>query len=144
MKTATKNNFTDKEIKAVIQAHFPDDIVTEIIPLTGGTFNTIYQVNGTGALKSGVILKTGPGEGVEVTEHEKDILKTEVYSYKMMEGKKIPVPRVYAYDFSRTILPCDYFLMERMEGDTWFEHWPIRDAGLMRALGKYTARMHSV
>lgn len=26
-----------------------------------------------------------------------------------------------------------------MSGKTWLEYWPIRDPGLMRALGKYTA-----
>lgn len=144
MKTATKNTFTDDEITAVIQKHFPDETVTEIIPLNGGTFNTLYQINGSGILKNGVILKTGPRRDIEVPNHEKDILKTEVYAYEILEGQKIPVPKLYGYDFSKTIIPCDYFLMERMTGNTWYENWPIRDPGLMRALGKYTARMHNV
>lgn len=144
MKTATKNTFTDDEITSVIQKHFPDETVTEIISLNGGTFNTVYRINGSGVLEGGVILKTGPGQGVKVPAHEKDILKTEVYAYKILEGQKIPVPKIYGFDFSKTLLPCDYFLMERMSGKTWFEYWPIRDPGLMRALGKYTARIHSV
>lgn len=144
MKTATKNTFTDDELMSVIQKYFPDEIVTEIIPLNGGTFNTVYQINGSGILNGGVILKTGPQPDVVVPDHEKGILQTEVYAYQILEGQKIPVPKLYGYDFSKTILPCDYFLMERMSGKTWFEYWPIRDPGLMRALGKYTARMHRV
>lgn len=144
MKTATKNSFTDDEITSVIRKHFPDETVTEIIPLKGGTFNTLYQINGSGILKNGVILKTGPHRDIEVPDHEKDILKTEVYVYEILQGQKIPVPKLYGSDFSKTIIPCDYFLMERMTGNTWYENWPIKDPGLMRALGKYTARMHNV
>lgn len=143
MKTATKNIFTDDEIISVIQKYFPDETVTEILPLNGGTFNTLYRINGSGILNGGVILKTGPHKDVKVPDHEKGILQTEVYAYQILEGQKIPVPKLYGYDFSKTILPCDYFLMERMSGKTWLEYWPIRDPGLMRALGKYTARMHS-
>lgn len=143
MKTATKNTFTDSEIRAVIHKYFPDEKINEIIPLDGGTFNTVYRINGSGVLGNGVILKTSPSVGVEVPNHEKDILKTEVYTYQILAGQKIPVPKLYGYDFSRTLLPCDYFIMERMHGKSWLDHWPIRDPGLMRALGKYTARMHS-
>lgn len=144
MKTATKNTFTDTEITSVIKRYFPSENVTEIIPLSGGTFNTLYRVNGSGVLENGVILKTGPCQDVELPDHEKEILRTEVYAYQILEGHKIPIPKLYGYDFSKTVLPCDYFIMERMHGKTWFEYWPIRDPGLMRALGKYTARMHSV
>ncbi|MCM1102208.1 MAG: aminoglycoside phosphotransferase family protein [Clostridium sp.] len=144
MKTATKNTFTDEEITTVIKRHFPDDTVTEIIPLNGGTFNTLYRINGNGTLANGIILKTGPCGNVKLPDHEKKILQTEVYTYQLLNGHNIPIPKIYGYDFSKTDIPCDYFIMERMHGKTWFEYWPIRDPELMRALGKYTARMHSV
>ena len=144
MKTATKNTFTDDELTAVIRKHFPDETVMAIIPLSGGTFNTLYQINGSGILQNGVILKTGPQRDVVVPNHERDVLKTEVYAYEILQGQNIPIPKLYGYDFSKTIIPCDYFLMERMSGTTWYENWPIRDPGLRRALGQYTARMHNV
>lgn len=144
MKTATKNTFTTKEVESVIARHFPGETVTKIVPLRGGTFNTLYQIHGSGPLQNGIILKTGPKQDTEMPNHERDILKTEVYAYQFLQEKKIPIPKIYGYDFSKTLVPCDYFLMEKMNGRTWFEHWPIRDPGLMRALGKYTARMHSV
>lgn len=144
MKTATKNAFTTDEIASVIYWHFPNETVTEVIPLCGGTFNTLYQIRGSGILQNGIILKTGPQQDVAMPSHKRDILKTEVYAYQMLQEQKIPIPKLYGYDFSKTYLPCDYFLMEKMNGRTWYEHWPIRDPGLMRALGKYTARMHKV
>lgn len=144
MQTATKNMFTDGELKVAVQKHFPNETIQEIIPLRGGTFNTLYQINGSGVMKQGIILKTGPHCEIQVPDHEKNILQTEVFAYQMLQGQKIPIPKIYGYDFSRTLLPCDYFLMERIEGKTWYDHWPIRDPGLMRAFGKYTARMHSV
>ena len=132
MQTETKNNFTEEEIRSVVCKYFPEETVTEIVPLKGGTFNTIYRINGSGALSEGIMLKTGPSEGTEIAGHEKDNVKTEVYAYQILADQKIPVPRLYGYDFSKSLLPCDYFLMERMQGKTWFDHWPIRDPGLMR------------
>ena len=144
MKTATKNEFSEQTIVSLVERYFPGQSITNIQSLDGGSFNTLYLIEGTGELQKGVILKTGPRDGVDITDHEKDNIRTEVKTYQLMEDRKIPVPKVYAYDFSREILPCDYFFMERMPGKTWFEHWPIRDNGLMYALGKYTARIHEV
>lgn len=144
MKTATKNEFTTQTIIDLVDRHFPGHTVTNVRSLSGGTFNTLYLIEGTGKLEKGVILKTSPHGNANITDHEKNNIKTEIHTYKMMKGKKIPVPRIYAYDLSQEILPCDYFFMEKIPGKTWYDYWPIRDHGLMRALGKYTARIHEV
>lgn len=143
MKTATKNTFTEEQIKSVIEKHFPGSRAEKVKPLPGGTFNTLYEICGNGELERGVILKTGPTEQTSVPNHERSILQTEVYAYQMIADRKIPVPRIYAYDFSKADIPCDYFIMEKLEGKTWFDCWPIKDDGLMRELGRYTAAMHS-
>ena len=143
MKTATKNAFTEGQIKALLEKYFPDSKVETVIPLSGGTFNTLYEIHGTGKLEKGVILKTGPTEDVDVPSHERSILQTEVYAYRILSDKNIPVPRLYAYDFSKEDIPCDFFVMDKIEGKTWFDCWPVRDSALMHDLGRYTAAMHS-
>lgn len=144
MQTATKNNFTDEEIRSLIRRHFPDEEIRKVTPLPGGTFNTLYRIEGSGELSRGVILKTGPGMDVVLPRHERDILRTEYNAYQLLEGQELPIPKIYAGDFSRTVLPCDYFIMERLSGDTWFDHWPIKEPRLKYELGVYTARFHQV
>ena len=143
MKTATKNNFTEEEIKALVGEHFPTSQIESVTSLSGGTFNTLYEIKGSGELTHSVILKTGPSIHITVPSHEQSILQTEVYAYRLLSDKNIPVPKIYTYDFSKEKIPCDYFIMEKLEGKSWFDYWPIRDKGLMRELGRYTATMHS-
>ena len=126
MKTVTKNVFTREQIRRLVNKHFPGVEITSVRTLKGGTFNTLYQIEGTGGLEKGVVLKTSPIESVGVPNHEKDI------------------PKIYVYDFSRKVIPCDYFIMERIKGKSWYELWPGKNPELMRALGRYTARIHSV
>ncbi|ADL52843.1 phosphotransferase family protein [Clostridium cellulovorans] len=144
MKTSTKNMFSAELIVTLVHKHFPNAEITEIRELKGGTFNTVYLIEGSKSLSKGLILKTGPNASAQVTEHEKDILRTEVYVYKLLEDVQIPVPKVYAHDFSRAEVPCDYFFMEQVVGTVWFEHWTIKQPTLMRELGQYTAALHSV
>ncbi len=144
LKTATKNCFTNEQIKELIGKHFPESELETITSLSGGTFNTLYEIKGSGELSNGVILKTGPNESIVVPSHEQSILQTEVYAYIMLADKELPVPQIYAYDFSKEDIPCDYFIMKKIEGKTWFDYWPIKDSRLMRELGRYTAALHSV
>lgn len=144
MKTATKNHFSDEQIKQVIKHHFPDEDVKNILLHKGGTFNTIYEIVGSGKLKNSVILKTGPCIDTELPEHEKNILYNEVCAYRLLESKEIPIPKIYVCDFSKSIIPCDYFIMEKIDGISWYEKFPLKEPQLMQSLGKYTAVMHSV
>ena len=144
MKTVTKNVFTREQIRRLVNKHFPGAEITSVRTLKGGTFNTLYQIEGTGGLEKGVVLKTSPIESVGVPNHEKDILRAEIYAYQLLKHVKIPIPKIYVYDFSRKVIPCDYFIMERIKGKSWYELWPGKNPELMRALGRYTARIHSV
>ena len=144
MKTATKNSFTDEQIRILLQKHFPCAEATTIIPLKGGTFNTLYQIKGTNELEKGVVLKTGPDKSISVPNHEKNILRTEIHTYHLLQNVELPIPKIYAYDFSQDMIPCDYFIMEYMEGKTWYDIWPSKRSELLKELGKYTAQMHRI
>lgn len=144
MNTATKNTFTDGQIKTVVSRYFPNASVTEILPLSGGTFNTLYRIWGTGELEKSVILKTEPVFSDAVSEHERNAVRTEMCFYQMVEGLELPIPRIYACDFSRELLPCDYFLMEYMEGRSWYDLMRVHSPAVMGQLGQCTAKMHSV
>lgn len=144
MRTATKNTFTDEQIREAVRRHFPGAAVTKITMLRGGTFNTLYRIDGTSELTHGMILKTGPSKTVLVAEHEKNNIRTEVETYRLVGGLGLPVPKIYACDFSRKFLPSDFFFMEYIEGKSWYELWTVRNPALMRELGRCTAKIHSV
>lgn len=144
MRTATKNTFTDQQLRAAVRQYFPDATVTKITMLKGGTFNTLYRIDGTNELTRGMILKTGPSKAGLVAGHEKNNIRTEVETYCLVDGLELPVPKIYAFDFSRKLLPCDFFFMEYMEGKSWYELWTVRSPALMRELGRCTAKIHSV
>ena len=144
MNTATKNTFTDRQIKTVVARYFPKESVTKIQPLPGGTFNTLYRIWGTGELEKSVVLKTEPVFSEAVSEHERNAVRTEACFYQMVEGLGLPIPHIYACDFSRELLPCDYFLMEYMEGRSWYELMRVHSPAVMEQLGQCTAKIHSV
>lgn len=144
MKTATKNAFANEQITAAVHQHFPGAAVTKITMLKGGTFNTLYRIDGTNELAHGMILKTGPSDAALAAGHEKNNIRTEIESYRLVGGLALPVPKIYAYDFSGKLLPCDFFFMEYMEGKSWYELWTVRNPALMQELGRCTAKIHSV
>ena len=144
VKTATKNIFTNEQIRAAVCRHFPNATVTAVKPLKDGTFNTLYRIEGTNALAGGMILKTGPCSGAPVASHERNNIRTEIEAYRMVESTGLPVPKIYASDFSGEVLPCDYFFMEYMEGKSWYELWTVKSPALMHELGRCTAKIHNV
>jgi aminoglycoside phosphotransferase (APT) family kinase protein len=150
METSTKNWLTNEQITAVVQKHFKDEKITNIQRYKEGTLNTVYLIEGTDSLSDGVILKTAPATDTDMPNIEKGGLYTEIYVYHLLQGVDIPVPEMYAYDFSRKDIPCDYLFLERVKGKSWSKHLfdfkLIRKSnpGLMNQLGKINAVLHGV
>ncbi|SDY20843.1 Fructosamine-3-kinase [Evansella caseinilytica] len=148
MKSKTKSRMTPEQIKAVTTLHFPNAERLRIKELTDGMFNAAYLIEGSGVLEKGVVLKVGPESTVEILTYEQDILRTEVKVYNLLKDKPIPTPIVYAYDFTHKHIPCDYFFMEKLDGQTWKSCGRKIKKGdrpaLMRDLGRCNAAVHSV
>lgn len=150
METSTKNWLTKEQIKSVIQKYFKSSEITNIQRFKEGTLNTIYLIEGTHSLREGVILKTAPSVDTDMPNLEKGGLYTEIYVYQLLKDQNIPVPQMYAYDFSRKDIPCDYLLLERVKGKSWSKHLFdfkfIRKSTprLMKQLGKINAVLHGV
>ncbi|WP_303974957.1 phosphotransferase family protein [Streptococcus merionis] len=144
MMSKTKNNFSDKTIRGIVNEHFPQAILDKIERLSSGTFNTVYQLEGSGLPKSPLMLKTGPSSAVALPQHEKFSLRTEIETYRKLQNRQIPVPRIFAHDFSHDLIPHDFFFMEKISGKTWEEYRPRKTKGLLYQLGSYTAEMHQV
>lgn len=148
MESFTKSKLTEEQLRRLAEAVFGEDRpLAEAEELTGGYFNAAYRLK----LKGGeeAILKVAPADDTETMSYERGIMTTEVEALQLA-GKLglAPVPVVYAHDVSRTVLPYDYFVMEKVKGQPYNE---IRDrmtaqerSAIEEQLGRYNRRINEL
>ena len=117
MKAITKNLLSEEKIRELVKIHFGEEKkVTSIQELTGGMFSAVYFIETEGE-PSRMVLKVGVIPGTPLLTYERDVMPTEVACLQMLrEQTSVPVPQIYAYDFSKTHIESNYFFMEFMEG----------------------------
>jgi len=88
--------------------------VTDIAPLGSGEFNAVYSARTS---DKEYALKIAPGDGAPILTYEKDMMASEIFWYqRMREHSPIHVPEVHRTDFTRTIIPTPYFIMDKVPG----------------------------
>ncbi|MGL1891174.1 MAG: aminoglycoside phosphotransferase family protein [Spirochaetaceae bacterium] len=146
MESKTKNNINLEDIKKVFDCYFKGSNVTEIKELKDGCFNMSYLVG----LENGdeVVLKIAPPDVVELLIYEKDIMLTEVKYHNLVSKTiDIPVPQIICSDFSKNIIPYNYFIMQKLHGKPLNRCEPISDKQrktLYLQLAKYLALIHDI
>lgn len=130
MKAITKNLLPEEKIRELVKIHFGEDRkVTSVRELTGGFFAAVYLIGVTGEPDQ-MVLKVGVIPGTPLLTYERDVMPTEVACLTMLREKTtVPVPKIYACDFSKTHIKSNYFFMEVMEGSVLSEvsgNCPIR------------------
>ncbi len=122
MESLTKNKKSNEEIFTMLQKAFGDNLALEevqIKELTGGFFNVAYEVIMRGRA---VILKIAPPSDVKVMSYEHNMMKAEAEAMQLVyEKTSVPVPKVLYYDASHSVCNADYFFMEKIEGESFFE-----------------------
>lgn len=112
MVSKTKYLLDDKTIKVMCKKAGIENIKS-IAPLGAGEFNAVYEITADKAY----VLKIAPKSGTPVMTYEKNMMQTEVYWYDIIRNNTdIKVPDVYYTDFSKTLIPSDWFIMEKLEG----------------------------
>lgn len=118
----TKNRQTSETLRAMAARAFGAAQVPEgegedwFEELGHGWCNVAYRIT----LRDGetVVVKIAPPAGVEVMTYEKDMMRIEVTSLRLIrERTSVPVPAVLHYDTSRELCDAEYFFMEFVEGD---------------------------
>lgn len=129
MESATKNKQSDRVILLMVQKAFgnafnPEEVT--IKELTEGFFNVAYEVI---LPDQTVILKIAPPTNAKVMSYEHNIMKAEVEALRLVGAKtSVPVPRVLYYDDSHSICEADYFFMDKIEGESYFQ---LKNQGLV-------------
>lgn len=115
MKSKTKYDVSLSELQAIFEK---SDLgkVSDFRPLGAGMYNAVFKVKTDG---KDYVIKIAPPTGTRIMTYEKDLITTEVLWYKTMSEKTtINTPKIYFLDTSRQIIPCDYFIMDYVEGKT--------------------------
>lgn len=115
-----------------------------IAPLGAGEFNSVYSVEAEGKLYA---IKIAPVNSEHILTYEQDMMRQEVYYYELMREKaKINVPEVYFSDFSNSIIPAAYFIMDRIDGKQLNKTDLTKEekAAADKILTEMVAKMHSV
>ena len=87
--------------------------VTDIRILGAGEFNSAFAVDAGGQTYA---LKVGANNDA-VQIYEKDMMKSEVHWYEVMaQQTDLRIPKVYFSDFTQTLVPTNYFIMEFISG----------------------------
>lgn len=152
MKSNTKTIVTKEQIQEIISYHFGESTrVNYVEELTDGWFNAVYMINleGEGVLgNKDMVLKTGIETGKYTIRYEKDIMKTELSIYDMLWETDIPVPQILARDSSKSIINCEYFIMERVLVDNWmnFEQMISKENHdkLLGDMAEYVGKLHRI
>jgi len=150
MKSITKSLLNNGTIELLVRKNFEDvAAVAEIKELTAGMFNAVYSLCvrfSNGRPDKELVLKAAPYPTTKVTTIEKNIMKTEVWMYQTLPALGIPMPAVAACDFSRELIGCDYFFMEKLTGTPWNKAKLTAEdkARLKTDYGRILARVHTI
>jgi len=102
--------------QAIVAAHFGGQAkIDRYTELTDGMYNAAYLIELADGQKS--VLKVAPPKHVKVLRYEKDIMRAEVETLRLVRAQtEVPVPEVLAYDTSRRLMDNEYYLMTFIPG----------------------------
>ncbi len=102
-------------VQRIVDVHFNGCHIQKFEELTEGFFNAAALIDLDNGQK--LVLKAAPPAEVQVLRYEKDLMRAEVESMRLVrERSAVPVPEIYVYDDSHSLLQSDYFIMECLKG----------------------------
>lgn len=143
MKSNTKVEL-DLQTMAELCAAAGNAQIENVKALGAGEFNAVYAFDADGKEYA---LKIAPDSRQAVMTYEKDMMPSEVFWYgQMREHTDIRVPEIYFADFSKTRIPSDYFIMERIAGQQMNEmdFTPEERAEATAMLPRMAAQIHRI
>jgi aminoglycoside phosphotransferase (APT) family kinase protein len=114
--------------------------------LTEGFCNVAYDITIPG---QEMILKIAPPGISGLMSYEKNMMKAEVEALRLVRAETVvPVPEVYFYDESHSICSSDYFVMEKLSGESFHK---LRGTMLekeqnfiLKEIGSYNEEMNRI
>ncbi|MEJ8305384.1 aminoglycoside phosphotransferase family protein [Saccharibacillus sacchari] len=146
MESVTKRRMSEDELQRIAHANFGCGC-THTQELGEGWANSAYVLQ----LEDGrsAVLKAAAESEEGRMRCERGLMRTEVdVMRKATSLGTVPLPEIYAYDASKSIVPCEYFLMEKLSGvsyDKVREEMPGQEKETVdRELGGYFRQIHTI
>lgn len=143
MKSKTKVQLEPRAVATICKAagfrH-----VRDIRPLGAGEFNAVYAFDSGGKRYA---LKIAPDARTPVMTYERNMMRSEIFWYEQLrEHTDVLIPEIVHTDFSRSLLPSDFFIMERIPGRQMNEmdFTPEERACAVALLPEIAAKMHRI
>lgn len=116
MDSFSKIKLSAENIEAISRCHFGSHgNLQNFEVLTEGFYNAAALLEMENGFKC--VLKAAPPDEVRVLRYEQNIMKAEVEAMRLVrQMTHIPVPEIYCYDTSRSLLPSEFFVMEFLPG----------------------------
>ncbi|MFA9463934.1 MAG: phosphotransferase family protein [Velocimicrobium sp.] len=147
MKSITKNQVSEDDIKKLVNVNFGDSCeIVSIEELKGGCFNSAYLIERLNE-KDKIVLKVSVAQGTRLLSYETTTMITEVEVYKLLaEQTTIPTPKLLAYDFSKKYIESNYFFMTALEGEAMSNVKLEKEnkESIQKELANYFAQMHQI
>lgn len=146
MLSKTKSKIKNIDIERIFNQYFKSNRVMDISELKDGCFNISYLVKLENNME--YVLKVSPSDDVEVLTYEQDIMVTEVNFHVVVQKHlPIPVPEIIYSDFSRKIIPHNYFIMSKLNGEALDKYGELSNKQrkiVYKSLAKYIAYIHNL
>jgi aminoglycoside phosphotransferase (APT) family kinase protein len=114
--------------------------------LVSGRFNTTYRLRFGD--RPPLILRLAPPPEARLFRHEADLMRRECAIQPHLALAGPVIPRLVAADFSRSLVPRDYVLLECLEGTLWSELTdkltPLEIASVWHQFGQHVRRIHAI
>ena len=120
------------------------DGAKEVYPLGAGEFSAVFGVS---AQEREYVIKIAPNDDESVLTYEKGMMKAELFWYRQIrENTSIRVPEIFHEDFSRNLIPTDYFIMEKIPGKPMnqMDFTPAEKTEAVRTLARMAAEIHRI
>ena len=143
MISRTKVELKQEDIAAVCASAGYADI-QNVHPLGAGEFNAVYAFDSGGEAYA---LKIAPGADMPVMTYEHDMMRSEVFWYgQLQKHTDVETPEIVHTDFSRSLMPSDFFVMRRVPGTQMneTEFTPQERINANRLLPQLAAKMHQI
>jgi aminoglycoside phosphotransferase (APT) family kinase protein len=103
------------DILQAIAAHHLTQSLLSNRELHEGFFNASFLLEADNGQQ--YVLKVAPPPDVKVMQYEKDIMRAEVESMRLVRARtSVPVPEILCYDTSCRLLESEFFIMEFLPG----------------------------
>lgn len=135
--------FDSDQILHAISTHISDfsQENSSVKPITTGLFNTSYYVESN---SHSLVIRIAPEDETPQLFYEKKMMRQEKTIHDLIKKQTmIPVPHIYIYDESKTILPRAYLIMERLPGIPLSNTYQINHGHVLRQVGTYLAQAHA-